>query len=246
MPPPAAKSQIEPRRSKISRFALVSVCAALLLIGVGFAGLDRWFYEHVSCVLNIDEGHPSKLTFYGLTKPFWDLCRLFIGHALAGLVILGYAVAVEPRRWRVVTAAALAIALAGLLANVIQAGVGRARPNRDTSPLTFTPFKQFVAKEGLVAQIFGKEGVCFPSGEAATAFALAAVLSAMYPRWRVVLYAAGTLGAVTRLMNGAHYLSDVAAGALLGGVVGLWFFRLLAKLLRADGHTPSIAALPPE
>ena len=58
----------------------------------------------------------------------------------------------------------------------------------------------------------------FPSGSTALAFSTATSLSMSYPKWYVIapaaLYAGGV--AYSRLHLGAHYPSDVLAGAVLG------------------------------
>ena len=56
--------------------------------------------------------------------------------------------------------------------------------------------------------------------------AAAAILSRMFPRARVVWYAAAVGCAVSRLLAHAHYLSDVVAAALIGiGVAALlWHY----------------------
>ncbi len=56
----------------------------------------------------------------------------------------------------------------------------------------------------------------FPSGHTATAFALAAVLGKYHPRIKIPLYLTALLIGASRLALGAHYLSDVTGGALLG------------------------------
>lgn len=64
----------------------------------------------------------------------------------------------------------------------------------------------------------GSGGPSFPSGHTSTAFATATSLSLAYPEWFVIIpsYAyAGTI-AYSRMNLGAHYPSDVAAGALIG------------------------------
>lgn len=69
--------------------------------------------------------------------------------------------------------------------------------------------------------VLGHDGYGFPSGHATIAFAAATSLSLDYPAWYVVVPAhlwAGSL-ALSRIWHGAHYPSDVLAGAVLGFVV---------------------------
>ncbi|MCA1905379.1 MAG: phosphatase PAP2 family protein [Desulfarculus sp.] len=60
----------------------------------------------------------------------------------------------------------------------------------------------------------------FPSGHAATSFALAALLCAFHPRLVWVIYPAAILICLGRVVGGSHYLSDTLGGALLGLLVG--------------------------
>jgi membrane-associated phospholipid phosphatase len=61
----------------------------------------------------------------------------------------------------------------------------------------------------------------FPSGHTATAFAGAVVLAALVPRLRIAWFALACLIGYSRLYNGVHYPTDVAAGALLGASTAL-------------------------
>ncbi len=69
--------------------------------------------------------------------------------------------------------------------------------------------------------------------------ALAVVLGRLYPRWGIAFYGAGSLAAAARLVNGAHYVSDVAAGALFGGLVAGLMLRW------GHGHETRLMALLP-
>jgi membrane-associated phospholipid phosphatase len=65
-----------------------------------------------------------------------------------------------------------------------------------------------------------------PSDEAASAFAGAVYASLAVPRLTFPLFAAATFTAASRVYVGAHYPSDVAAGALVGAATA----RLLRRL----------------
>ena len=56
----------------------------------------------------------------------------------------------------------------------------------------------------------------FPSGHAAGAFMMATLLTHFYPELAVPFYAPAAIIGVSRIYNGVHYPSDVAAGILLG------------------------------
>jgi undecaprenyl-diphosphatase len=66
------------------------------------------------------------------------------------------------------------------------------------------------------------EGLGFPSGHAAVAFALATVLYPWLPRrWRWVPFAAATIVGFGRMYFGAHLPLDIVGGAALGVLLGL-------------------------
>jgi undecaprenyl-diphosphatase len=94
----------------------------------------------------------------------------------------------------------------GLFSQVIKHLFGRARPQLMSlvGPFHFDTFA--------LSARYGS----FPSGHTVTAFAVAAALGFFAPRWRWPLIALACLVAVSRVGVGAHYPSDVLAGAALG------------------------------
>jgi undecaprenyl-diphosphatase len=86
----------------------------------------------------------------------------------------------------------------------------------------------------------------FPSGHATTAFALAAVIGFLSPRWFPAVLGLAVLIGVSRVALGAHYPSDVVAGAfvgVLGAYAARWAFAWRGWMVRRDGQG-SIATRP--
>ena len=69
----------------------------------------------------------------------------------------------------------------------------------------------------------------FPSGHTAAAFAVAVVLARHFPRAAWLFYGAAGMVAVSRVVRGSHFPTDVVAGVCLGVIVG----ALVAGRLRA-------------
>ena len=67
----------------------------------------------------------------------------------------------------------------------------------------------------------------FPSGHAASAFGGAWLLGTYYPRLRPLFYCIALIVAFCRVYVGAHYPSDVVAGAISGVTLAAGYQRLL-------------------
>ncbi|WP_337076650.1 phosphatase PAP2 family protein [Aeromonas dhakensis] len=70
---------------------------------------------------------------------------------------------------------------------------------------------------GLPVFITTSDRYSLPSGHTAAAFLMATVLAASFPLWAPLLFVWAALVGASRLLLGVHYLSDLVAGALLGG-----------------------------
>ena len=99
-----------------------------------------------------------------------------------------------------------AVALSGLTTDLIKPLVGRFRPKLlfEADLYGFDPFR------------IGYEYNSFPSGHATTVFALAGALTFFFPRWRLPLFSFAAIVGLSRIIVGAHYLSDVVGGATVG------------------------------
>jgi membrane-associated phospholipid phosphatase len=193
--------------------------AAIAVVILGLLGLDDWFYHHVSLKLETKD-RPFDRDFYTITKPFWFACRYAFAHIIGATFIFAVVLLAHPKGARAAAGGALCVLVVALAANLAKSVFGRMRPNEADGHLDFAP---------LGSKLFSFESVSFPSGEAAMAFALACVLARLAPRWKAAFYVAASLAAVSRLVNGAHYLSDVVAGALLGVVLAGVVYRLIER-----------------
>jgi undecaprenyl-diphosphatase len=64
----------------------------------------------------------------------------------------------------------------------------------------------------------------FPSGHTMVAFAVMVPLALFYPYLLYTLLFCALSIAASRIVLGMHFLTDVIAGAALGGLIGLWSY----------------------
>ena len=148
----------------------------------------------------------------------------------------------HPWHWRAGGLVCLAALVSGMN-SIIKWTAGRLRPFKAKGhPDELFPF-QFDPFIGGISGLFNVGNVCFPSGHAALAFATAQMLAMLIPRWRWLFYAGASLVGLERVLENAHWVSDVVAAALLG-VVGAkivwWLCELVVQQLRADADAPPV------
>jgi undecaprenyl-diphosphatase len=189
----------------------------------------------------------------GPWRPFFEWAGPF-GLAMPYLILFGLAFAVM--RWggslppleawalrmraaaRIPALLFLAVAVSGILVDLLKVIIGRPRPK-----LLFSAGNYEFGWLGLSADHWS-----FPSGHAATAAALATALWCLWPQ-PVLFYVIGAaLVAMSRVVTGAHYLSDVVMGAFVGVLTARALAILFARgwpSFRLRPRTAADPALPP-
>jgi len=110
-------------------------------------------------------------------------------------------------RWTMATAFVfVCVAVPGLISAILKGVIGRGRPGHfaEHGSLAFNPLP------------FDASWASFPSGHATVMGALGAALALLCPPLRLHILAVAIFIAATRVLVGAHYPSDVAAGLAFG------------------------------
>ncbi|MCD2179798.1 phosphatase PAP2 family protein [Rhizobium sp. C1] len=160
-------------------------------------------------------------------KSWWSLTLTGIVF-IAAILIIRYgdlAAAARVRLRYVATASAyvfLSVALSGIITNIVKRIIGRARPPLFDAEGAF----HFKAFSGHLYE-------SFPSGHSTTDGAMAMALAVLFPSIRIPILILGGFLALTRIMVGAHYLSDVIAGYSFG----LWYAYMSALFFAKHGFS---------
>jgi membrane-associated phospholipid phosphatase len=111
-----------------------------------------------------------------------------------------------------------AIAVPGIVSSIAKGLIGRLRPRlfHKFGDLAFDPFS------------WNYDALSFPSGHTTLAFATAFILSTLTPRFRVAFYGVACAVGAARVLLGAHYPSDVIAGAIFGTLFACLTVRAFA------------------
>jgi len=189
------------------------VLGLLFLDPVGFSALGTWSLGTIWIF--------TVVTWFGMAGVY----LLPVG----AMLLIGLFVPVEaPRR----VAAALhilwlrllffftAVAGTGLFVTVLKRPIGRLRPHHldGSAILQFDPLS------------WKASAASFPSGHSTTAWCVAVALGLLLGRrsWPPLAVLA-VLICLSRVVLGAHFISDVVAGGLCGGLGTIWFARFLAR-----------------
>lgn len=143
----------------------------------------------------------------------WMLCATRGGDGwlwyLMGLVLLAFG---GESRLEAVAAASLSAALSVTLFLRLKKLTGRKRP--------------CAIEPHCWATLLPPDQFSFPSGHSMTAFSIAVPLGLFYPTLLVGLMFCAISIALSRILLGMHFLSDVLAGSVLGGALGYAVYQL--------------------
>ncbi len=179
----------------------IYVTCWIALLGLALS-LDKpvatWVRDAVPVNKNV---HSTHLTLETLKLPGWFFFTLGIA------VIVGIL-----HRRHVLAASALLLSgiVTGIFDSIIKWIVGRYRPVLGIHTWQLHPFA------GGFTGLWREKGLCFPSGHASLAFATAMCLSSLAPRFKWIFFIVASITGAERVIENAHYLSDVVAGAGLG------------------------------
>ncbi|HEX4634482.1 MAG TPA: phosphatase PAP2 family protein [Gemmatimonadales bacterium] len=195
-----------PARSTLAA-GLVAFAAAHLI--------DRWAFRALAIpgIYDHDWGRALRLVGY---LPVWVVA--------AGALVLqdwtsppGMA---SPGRWRRGLLLVGAPTVAGILAEALKLCIRRERPNLTDGAYVF---------RGWADHPWSTKDLGLPSSHAVVAFGAATALAHLFPGARAVWYSLAGACVFTRVASGAHFVSDVILGGLLGWLVaallGRWSER---------------------
>ncbi|MDB5356275.1 MAG: superfamily protein [Phycisphaerales bacterium] len=191
----------------------------LLALGIAFS-LDRAVAEWVKQSVPIDKhNHLTKVIIEIVKLPGWGYFTLVVA-ILVGLF--------HRRHWHGAIGLTLSGVAVGAAYSLIKWTAGRHRPVIAITPFAFQPFPKGIAG------LFREQALCFPSGHASLAFATAASLAVLIPRWRWTFFTLALVVGAERVLENAHYVSDVVAGAGMGTLLGWLVTRTVLAFDRSN------------
>lgn len=212
-----------------------SVPSELVLSGVLLGSLVA---IHVDGVNDVDDWFGA--TRSGHQRFHRTFARAFgsldLSASIAGAFVLAGMALQDPGIRGIGTRTLENLAVAGIVSSAAKFAVGRGRPGKDRESDDFRPFRT------------SSDWWSFPSGHATTAFVLAHVLSSeLGPRWGwspYALYSLAGWAALSRVLDGRHWPTDIVAGAALGVLADGLADRVLGRKTALPGIVPMTWTAP--
>jgi membrane-associated phospholipid phosphatase len=185
----------------------------IIIIGLVIAGIGSLWIDIFVASRQMD-GIPGDIR--GVVR----LSEIF-AHGFGLIVIVLVLWTVTPRFRRMMPRLVACVVLPGLVVQSIKLLIARKRPKSFGTDMANSVGETWI---GLSPnwEIGNRHAIqSFPSGHAATAFGLAIGLSWLFPRGRYVFFVLALLASFQRIESGAHWVSDVIAGACVA--IGICF-----------------------
>lgn len=117
-----------------------------------------------------------------------------------------------PERFVAVGSAMLAVAIGTVIFKFMKRMSRRKRPNQ--------------LEPHCWSRVLPPDQFSFPSGHTITAFAIAMTVGSFYPQLQQGLIVCAVSIAISRILLGMHFLSDVVVGGIIGTLLGYGCWRL--------------------
>ncbi|MCS6294167.1 MAG: phosphatase PAP2 family protein [Nitrospira sp.] len=205
---PAPSSGQESRVSSL--VSLASLCAALACVFWGLRQLDGPTARYLRTITTPEGGGTLTVSWMAFVSHAGN----WMGDGRQLLIVSAILLAVG---WMLPASRGLVIGvqtlwahgLATVLVHTVKHLVGRPRPKFSTSG------------EWSIAPSLASGFDSFPSGHTTATFALAVVLSRRFPSLTVLFMGIAAFVALSRVLRGSHFPSDVFGGWVLGTVSGM-------------------------
>jgi membrane-associated phospholipid phosphatase len=182
------------------------------------SAIDPWVFHHLRepNVYDLDWGRALRSIGYW---PLW------IAMAIA-LWLVDRRAGSGVRRAALIAAS---VSVAGLLGEILKLLIRRERPGTLDGVYAFRPWSDHP---------FSTRNFGMPSSHALIAFSGAAALSVLFPEASCVWYFLAIGCGITRVIAGAHFVSDVVAGAAIGIAIAIVISRRAPFFLHRSPAPP--------
>ncbi|MDC3021834.1 phosphatase PAP2 family protein [Pelagibacteraceae bacterium] len=183
----------------------------LLTVSIFFSfDTDFWFYSYFLDINKSFNGVFLKEFFIDITKlgsSSWYFAISFIGFIVFylnnKLQIIKFKKSNKLVNFFI--ASFFYILTVGVITQILKHIIGRPRPNYTDFENTFE-FNYFTFESGFHS---------FPSGHSSTIFIVCFIMIAAFPKLKYFFYILATIVALSRVVVGAHFFTDIVAGAVL-------------------------------
>lgn len=213
--PTPCRGGIRPGWGKVLVLLVVGVIGFVLAMRV-----DHWAWVHLTWKHAEAKDWFRLLRVLGYT-PTWIIAAV--------LLTLHFGIRPSRERWHPAIILIITVAASGLLSELLKMISKRLRPEHGDGFYTWHTWAE---------DAFSTSGIGLPSGHVITAMAAVFVLSRLYPRTAPVWLMLGLGCAYSRILAGAHYVSDAWLSIIVSFAVArsVWYYA------HVPSHAPDLPA----